>query len=660
MPVINSTVVDIYENLPLQAGYVESMWFSDLSAQETAFMPYRKYHLTDATFQRETWSFRAPYGIEYLRQCNYIRYLNSDTDNKWYYGFITSLNYVNPNMTEVIFEIDVVQTYMFDWEFQRCFIERETVDDDTFGKHTIPENLEIGPIITTQEGIYDFNERVIVLCTSRWSESQEVVGSMVQGVFSGVNYSAYDTDDQGVAQLTLILKELDSKGLGDKVVGLFMCPKAIWENQNMFARIVIKPNALKVDGYTPYNNKVLCYPYRFFVSNNYQGTENIYRYELFRNPNEFIMAIAGIANLDSSAYCYPMNYAGEESCWREGIPLAGFPQCSWNSNAYANYLAKNKTQLSLRAIGALGDIGSGFVQSIATANPLPGLQSLFGSAQSMAPLMDQSLYPYQIQGQAQNSVLNWNYGRVGFLFQSRSITFEYARSIDLYFSRYGYKVNRLGIPQLNTRTRYNYVKTQGCQITGKMPSNAIKQLCNIFDSGIALFHDITRMGEYGYNPIVNPPDEPTYPEPTIPTANQNPSTPSLIDWGAPFFNWKGNVLEPYGWNFDSTQFYPETTVGSLEGTPIRAIANGTITMIRTTPATGTYIGVSGSSQSAGKTYLWHIYGLKDVTLEVGDKVSKGDIIGAATETTVHNDVRITVGISMNGNTWDPEIYVPNS
>lgn len=74
-------------------------------------------------------------------------YKNPDYKDKYYYAYITDLKYINDKMTEIYIKTDVFQTWQFDFIYKECFVEREHVNDDTIGKHTIPEGLETGEYI---------------------------------------------------------------------------------------------------------------------------------------------------------------------------------------------------------------------------------------------------------------------------------------------------------------------------------------------------------------------------------------------------------------------------------------------------------------------------------------------------------------------------------
>ena len=60
-------------------------------------------------------------------------YQNESYSDKWFYAFITKMEYVNNGMTRIEIITDVWQTWQFDIEFKESFIEREmiNVSDDT-------------------------------------------------------------------------------------------------------------------------------------------------------------------------------------------------------------------------------------------------------------------------------------------------------------------------------------------------------------------------------------------------------------------------------------------------------------------------------------------------------------------------------------------------
>ena len=59
------------------------------------------------------------------------------------------MTYVSDGYTDVVFEVDPLQTFMFDIEVKPSFVEREHTNNDTVGANTLPEGLELGNMSST-------------------------------------------------------------------------------------------------------------------------------------------------------------------------------------------------------------------------------------------------------------------------------------------------------------------------------------------------------------------------------------------------------------------------------------------------------------------------------------------------------------------------------
>lgn len=70
-------------------------------------------------------NIEVPIALEKLLSVNYLRYLQ---DNKWYYFFITDRIYINENTTALALELDVMQTFLFDFRVEESFVVREHQD----------------------------------------------------------------------------------------------------------------------------------------------------------------------------------------------------------------------------------------------------------------------------------------------------------------------------------------------------------------------------------------------------------------------------------------------------------------------------------------------------------------------------------------------------
>ena len=129
-------------NVPLENDYKNQLTFANINAQETYFNSKVVMSFDNYTYIKKDSVIKLGINIDDIMGCNYLFYRNGGFSNKTYYCFISRKEYINENVTAITIETDVFQTYQFDMEFQYSFVEREHVNDDSVGLHTIPESLE--------------------------------------------------------------------------------------------------------------------------------------------------------------------------------------------------------------------------------------------------------------------------------------------------------------------------------------------------------------------------------------------------------------------------------------------------------------------------------------------------------------------------------------
>lgn len=154
-----NTTVRIMHNVPLDETYNHTVLFSSLSAQQTYFSgTVVKYTVNNQTYQRIAINkMRVEIPADNLYDCNYMSFQNTNFGNKWFYAFITKVEYVNNVTSEITYDIDVFQTYQFDITVGECFVEREHVTDDTIGANTIAEPVDCPDceVINTRDIIFN-------------------------------------------------------------------------------------------------------------------------------------------------------------------------------------------------------------------------------------------------------------------------------------------------------------------------------------------------------------------------------------------------------------------------------------------------------------------------------------------------------------------------
>ena len=136
---------------------------------------YNVHSMTSTTIVRnEKGSYiKANVSVDKLYNASYVVFLNPDFGNKYFYAFIKHLEFVNAHVTNVYIEIDVMQTWMFDYQIKPSYIERQHCTlRDTAGNpiiNTIPEQLDFGSEydIITEDVQYPSNYLYLVVVTSK-------------------------------------------------------------------------------------------------------------------------------------------------------------------------------------------------------------------------------------------------------------------------------------------------------------------------------------------------------------------------------------------------------------------------------------------------------------------------------------------------------------
>ena len=137
---------------PIKLDDNNQITFTNATNQANYFLSLPYYFDTNLSYIRKDGVIRvgtnsSEIDFEDLLKCNYVMYKNTHYDEKWFYAYVTDIKYVNDGCVEISIETDAYQTWMFDITLKTSFIEREHVDNDTLGLHTIPENLETGEYI---------------------------------------------------------------------------------------------------------------------------------------------------------------------------------------------------------------------------------------------------------------------------------------------------------------------------------------------------------------------------------------------------------------------------------------------------------------------------------------------------------------------------------
>jgi len=107
-----------------------------------------------------------------------------------------------------------------------------------------------------------------------------------------------------------------------------------------------------------------------------------------------------------------------------------------------------------------------------------------------------------------------------------------------------------------------------------------------------------------------------------------------------------------------THIHKGIDISNYTGTPVRATANGTVIAVGTSGNFGKRIMIYHGTDENGTTYVTVYAHLSEFKVEVGEKVSQGDLIGLMGNTGVSTGTHLHYEVRINGTPVNPKYFLP--
>ena len=535
-------------NVPLFPDNTNQIYFDNATHQNQYFTSRVYKTSNNLTYQRDyqVYALQAEYDNT-ITSCNYLRYRNNNYGNKWFYAFITSIRYVNPNTVYIDFILDAYQTFMFDITWKDCFIERSHVRDDTLGAHTLDEGIHVGNRYSKEVNVswpgtdvFAGNVNVVPIIflaaayvfPSSGDPTERIITANVQGTPTtlAVWFPNFDvTKTAPLFQMQQFLKLLQNSSKSNAIVASVAIPEHIargtWNTmkgvEGAITEVQADPKAIEsgaylqisnqqfIDSvnatltltplmsYTPRNKKLYCYPFTYFVLSSNQGENVTIKTEWLPETQppvgdpdrELKLSLSANISPDSSYFCKVMNANSASRALT--CTMAQLPQVATASSTYANWLAGHMASITsgilangLQIFGGTAATISGAGASAGIGGITSGVNGIIGT---IGNLIDAEKMPASLNssgGSTGNAAIN---NRRFSLYQQVLNPDMYA-SIDQFFDMYGYKVNMNGTPDFYCRAYWQYFKIPIVNITGNVPAEYMNQIKSTFQNGVTLWN----------------------------------------------------------------------------------------------------------------------------------------------------------------------------
>lgn len=114
-------------NVPLTNSYEHTIDFSNTTEQLSYFIQKQVKTIENTQYVRKGQSIVVPFALDEIKGVNYL-YCRGKSSSKWHYYFVTNKQYNDEKTTYLTLELDVMQTYMFDYKINPSYIKREHTD----------------------------------------------------------------------------------------------------------------------------------------------------------------------------------------------------------------------------------------------------------------------------------------------------------------------------------------------------------------------------------------------------------------------------------------------------------------------------------------------------------------------------------------------------
>ena len=538
----------ICADVPLDASQVRQLSFADKNEQYNYFRSKAIRVFTDFKYIREHRGVKVPVNAEEIGNACYLCFKNQ-ASGKWYYAFVTQVIYINPETSLLNFEIDVYQTFLFEMVIRDCDISREHVANDDFKTNTVQEPVDVGDYVIAHEevqvlGDLDSNYPFIILSaidllsdpgTLEEPKVTAAQGGVYGGLPSAVRAYLVEPNQWETSSITAIMEALSSyPWVSQSILAIYAVPSF-----GFSGTVTVRQSAMGFnigvisDSSSPFrsgaggaligwqskfpsykNKKMYNSQFSFIECLLPNGNRFVLKPEFIKDSAPVVMLVSTLIPAPNF-YFYTPDYCGaEEDFLLNANNISGFPCFPVQNNTYplqtAQAEATNTLVHSQNRSNIFWDTVGNVVQSVFTGDPLNVLSTGIDAYKNVRSEIQNSERDRQRIGQMQTNVsLTGASGgglatfiaskKLEILYRWWTVKPEFAEKIEQFFDVYGYKVSRFGVPNLNSRPRYNYIKCNNVNIYGNIPNEFLQPLRNMFINGFTLWHDKNNVGTYGNN-----------------------------------------------------------------------------------------------------------------------------------------------------------------
>ena len=528
-----SSNLKLYSGVPLDNTYEHTLYFKNVQEQNNYFHGtniniVKSY--ADFTYIRVNKNkIRVPVTADLIYNVNYLAFRNTNFGTKWFYAFVTSIEYISNDVSEITFEIDDMQTWFYDkCVLKECYVEREHVsDDNVVNKISEPQLTEMIYSVQQQYNVpnnyYQHKTLYLLIATSDYQVSLSKIHNYV---INGQQFFGYAF--LGNAQQIKTVYEKFVLNTTQDRIKVFKLTNELFTNIQVvndedidssvdiseYMTVVENANELVLfvpsqtfkmpspyptafpntsEGYIPKNNKCYTAPFQVVTASNNHGQENVYCPQLFKGGSTPEFSCVYDVSFNDELLIAPNSYSEHDGV---DYDKAIFSKGSLDLEVFGSDFNLRKTiKDTTNMIGYVTNTDSASKRGLAYGNTII---STLGEALVTEPT---ATIPNNDDGLLTKLRVSFgteldNNSCLPFKVEVKQVLPQIIKIYDDFFTKYGYACMRVKHPNISSRPKWNYIKTRGCIIVGEAPVDSIQHICSIFDKGITFWKSASDVGNY--------------------------------------------------------------------------------------------------------------------------------------------------------------------
>lgn len=509
-------------NVPFSSDGLDTIYFGSLAEQQEYFNSKVKVNCgNEFNYIKKDRYIVVDGNPEQLFMVNYVMYMNENYSNKWFYAFVTHMEWASNNSTRLYIRTDPIQTWLFELNLYESFIVRQHSESDNVGDNIQPEPFSVSRTKYQRAGYIDFTPDWIQIYATCTKDGSSVNGGFNGGIYSGAAQIFFDSVSPNNT-----LSDYVANGVADGVCRIQQAA-SLGDSAGppVSKTFAYQRHPDNVCGYVPKNKKLLSGAFcHGFVSG---GGHNFEFVPEFCNGDNCNLKVLQDYT-SGSLYFYLANYGLVDG----GVDnvMLGFsiviPESSWAYNKYKNDYNLHSTSNSQMvdrltnrrnynmarnaavAGASAADIAASYIPTVGDGSIANDVINMMDSANAIGETVmgyDEITQELTAIGEDYNAPATGNLATSNPFVAAKECKVMYgwivpdsrfAKSYDDFLTVYGYAQNKYAVPNLHARKAFTYIKVSELHAGGELPDSDMMLIKSLFAKGLYFWAVDATIGDF--------------------------------------------------------------------------------------------------------------------------------------------------------------------